>query len=107
MAKRLRCLSKIRPTRNQIPSGNVGFNPDPIVAEQLRRLTKIGPCRNQIPSGSVGSNPTNYENFLILIHTVPNISVVDLYWFLIQKIFTLVTGSCGRAVKVSDKNNNC
>ena len=64
VAERLRCLSKIRPTRNQIPSANVGFNPDPIVAEQLRCLTKIGPPRNQIPSGSIGSNPNNCENFL-------------------------------------------
>jgi hypothetical protein len=64
VAERLRHLTKIRPTRNQIPSANVGFNPDPIVAEQLRRLTKIGPTRNQIPSGSIGSNPNNYENFL-------------------------------------------
>jgi hypothetical protein len=65
-------MTKISPTRNQIPSGSVGlnptncenfFNPDPIVAEWLRPLTKIRPTRNQIPSGSVGSNPTNYENF--------------------------------------------
>ncbi len=78
------------------------FNPDPIVAERLRPLTKIRPTRNQIPSRSVGLNPTNYENFLILIHSVLNICVVDLYWFLKLKIFTLVTGSCGQAVKESD-----
>ena len=72
------------------------------MAERLRSLTRITSARNQIPSGSVGSNPTNCEKNLILIHTVPNISVVDLYWFLKQKIFTLVTGSCGRAVKASD-----
>ena len=77
------------------------------MAERLRHLTRITTARNQIPSGSVGSNPTNYENFLILIHTVPNISVVDSYWFSIQKIFILVTGSCGRVVKASDLNNNC
>jgi hypothetical protein len=77
------------------------------VAEWLRRLTRIIAARNQIPSGSLGSNPTNYENFLILIHKVPNISVVDSYWFLIQKIFSQVTGSCGRVVKAFDSNKNC
>ena len=51
------------------------------MAERLRHLTRITSARNQIPSGSVGSNPTNCENFLILIHTVLNISVVDSYWF--------------------------
>ncbi len=40
--------------RIKVISANVGFNPDPIVAKQLRCLTKIGPTRNQIPSGSIG-----------------------------------------------------
>jgi hypothetical protein len=55
VAERLRHLTRITTARNQIPSGKVGFNPDPIVAERLRRLTKLRSTRNQIPSRSVGS----------------------------------------------------